>query len=85
MKTYLIVYIGSALLALMITPVVIYGARALKIYDKVGIRKVHASVIPRIGGIAIVMAMLGMIIPVFWLDNEMCILLTHGLFSRALS
>ncbi len=53
----------------MITPVVIYIARAFKVYDKVGVRKIHASVIPRIGGIAIVLAMLGTTIPVLWLDN----------------
>jgi UDP-GlcNAc:undecaprenyl-phosphate GlcNAc-1-phosphate transferase len=70
MKTYLTVYIGSVILAIMLTPIVIFAARALNIYDDLSARKVHARVIPRIGGIAIVMAMLGLVVPVLWLDNR---------------
>ena len=53
MRIYLLTYLGSLLLALLITPVVIHIARALKIYDDIDIRKVHTSTIPRIGGIAV--------------------------------
>ena len=70
MKTYLTVYIGSVLLATLLTPIVIFVARALNIYDDLNARKIHATVIPRIGGIAIVAAMLGLIVPVLWLDNR---------------
>jgi len=69
MKTYLVVYFGSVLLALICTPLVIFFARAFKVYDSPNVRKIHASSIPRIGGVAIVLSMLGLMIPVLLLNN----------------
>lgn len=70
MKTYLFTYLCSTLLALLITPIVICIARALKIYDNPDIRKVHASAIPRIGGIAIFLSAIGLVIAALFLDNN---------------
>lgn len=69
MKTYFVVYFGSVLLSVMFMPLVMFVARALNIYDDVDARKVHAKAIPRIGGVTIVLAMLGLTIPVLMLNN----------------
>jgi len=70
MKTYLFTYLCSALLALVITPIVIYTARALKIYDNPDVRKVHASAIPRIGGLAIFLSAISLAIAALFFDNN---------------
>jgi len=64
MKIYLIAYLGSLVLAVLLTPLVMYIARVLNIFDDHNARKVHAKAIPRIGGGAIVLSMLGVIVPV---------------------
>ncbi len=68
-KTYLTAYIGATILALLFTPIVILLARIFNIYDKLDVRKVHDSAMPRIGGAAIVFAVLGTAAPIFLLDN----------------
>ncbi|GAH58976.1 unnamed protein product, partial [marine sediment metagenome] len=70
MKIYIFVYLGTALSALVCTPVVILIARRLNIVDAPGVRKVHASCIPRIGGVAIVFAMLALTIPLLVFNGE---------------
>jgi len=70
MKTYLLVYLGSLLLALLTTPIVICVARILKIYDSSDVRKVHTSAIPRIGGVAIFLSATVLLIAVLFLDNN---------------
>jgi len=57
-------------MSLVITPIVIYIARALKIYDNPDVRKVHASAIPRIGGLAIFLSTIGLAIAALFLDNN---------------
>ncbi len=69
MLTYLCVYIGSLLLAVLLTPILIYIAHVFKIYDSLDMRKVHASSIPRIGGIAIFLSATTLVIAVSLLDN----------------
>jgi UDP-GlcNAc:undecaprenyl-phosphate GlcNAc-1-phosphate transferase len=69
MKTYLFAYLGSCVLALMTTPIVISFARRLNIVDRPGVRKVHSKPIPRIGGVAIFLSTMGLIIPVLFLQN----------------
>ena len=69
MKTYLSVYLGSSVLAIIITPIVIRVARQLNIIDTPDIRKVHSKPIPRIGGVAIFVSMMGLVIPVLFLPN----------------
>lgn len=69
MKSYLIVYLGSAVLSLMITPVVVRLARKLSLVDLPGARKIHASPIPRVGGIAIFLSAMCLVLPVMLLEN----------------
>lgn len=68
---YAAVCLGAALLAIGFTPLVVRVARALNIMDSPGVRKIHASAIPRIGGVAIALAMLGIILPLFFIDNAL--------------
>jgi len=69
MKTYLFVYLGSAFVALVITPVIIWLARQLSIIDVPGARHVHTKPISHIGGVAIFLSMLCLTVPVLFLSN----------------
>jgi UDP-GlcNAc:undecaprenyl-phosphate GlcNAc-1-phosphate transferase len=69
MKTYACVLIGAALLSAGATPLVARLARALRVLDPPGARKVHPSAVPRLGGAAIALAMLGMVAAVLVLNN----------------
>ena len=69
MKTYAVIFFGSALLAIFGTPIVTRVARAWGLVDKPGPRKVHSTPIPRIGGAAVMLATLAILLPVFALDN----------------
>ncbi len=70
MKTYLSVYLGAALLGLVITPLVIYLGKRLRLVDRPGARKVHAGPVPRLGGLAIMLASVAMTLCIFALDNR---------------
>ncbi|MBN2316082.1 MAG: undecaprenyl/decaprenyl-phosphate alpha-N-acetylglucosaminyl 1-phosphate transferase, partial [Sedimentisphaerales bacterium] len=69
-KTYLAVYLGSSVLAILATAIVIRIARRFHIVDIPGVRKVHSEPVPRIGGVAIFVSMIGLVIPVFLLPND---------------
>jgi len=69
MKTYLSVYLGSAFLALVITPVVIWLARRLSIARVPGARHMHTKPISHIGGIAIFLSMIPLTVCVLFLSN----------------
>jgi UDP-GlcNAc:undecaprenyl-phosphate GlcNAc-1-phosphate transferase len=69
MKTYLCVYLGSAFLALMITPAIIWLAHKIKAVDSPGPRKVHSRPTPRIGGLSIILSTIGLVLPVLFLQN----------------
>lgn len=69
MKTYLVVAFGAMLVALVVTPLAMRVACWMGILDAPGTRKVHRSPIPRTGGIAIVVGMLALVVPVLALDN----------------
>ena len=71
MSTYLCIYFGSAYLALLATPLVIWLARRIGALDHPGIRSVHTTPIPRIGGIAIYLASMCLIISLPFLDDAM--------------
>lgn len=70
MKTYFFTYLCSTVLAFVITPIVIYIAHVLRIYDNPDARKVHVSAIPRIGGVAIFFSATSLAIAVMFLDNS---------------
>jgi UDP-N-acetylmuramyl pentapeptide phosphotransferase/UDP-N-acetylglucosamine-1-phosphate transferase len=70
MTTYLGVFLGSLVLALLVTPVVIIAARRMKVLDHPGIRTVHTNPIARIGGVAIFLAAMCLIVSVCFLNND---------------
>lgn len=69
MRTYICIYFGSAYLALLTTPLVIWLARRVGAVDYPGIRSVHTQPIPRIGGIAIYLSSMCLIVSLFFLNN----------------
>ncbi|MCX5685206.1 MAG: MraY family glycosyltransferase [Planctomycetota bacterium] len=69
MKTFIVIFFGSALIAILGTPIVTRIARAWGLVDKPGVRKVHTTPVPRIGGVAVMLATLAILLPVFALDN----------------
>ena len=70
MDTCLCVYLGSAFLAIIITPFVIKLARRINAVDRPGVRTVHTRPIPRIGGLAIFTSSMFFIIIVLFLNNS---------------
>jgi len=62
-------YFGSAYLALIATPLVIWLARRIGAVDRPGIRSVHTRPIPRIGGIAIYLSAVCLIVSLLFLNN----------------
>ncbi|MHC4207447.1 MAG: MraY family glycosyltransferase [Planctomycetota bacterium] len=69
MKTYLFVYLGSACLALVTTPIIITLSHHLRIFTIPGVRHVHERPISHIGGIAIFLSMISLTLPVLFLSN----------------
>ena len=70
MKTYLCVYLGSVLLAIIITPIVIKLARRVKAVDRPGVRTIHTRPVPRIGGVAVFLSAMFLIVIVLFLNNS---------------
>lgn len=71
MKTYFCVYIGSAFLAVIFTPLVIKLAHRIKAIDSPGARAVHTRPIPRIGGVAIFLSAMSLIVIILFLNNAL--------------
>ena len=69
MKTYLSVYFGSAFLSLAVTLPVIWLALRIKAVDRPGVRTVHTRAIPRIGGVAIFLSVMSLIVVALFLNN----------------
>ena len=69
MSTYFCVYLGSAFLAILLTPLVIRLANRIGAVDQPGVRTVHQQPVPRIGGVAIFASAMGLIPAVLFLDN----------------
>ena len=69
MRTYIAVYLGAFALAMLVTPRATHLARAMGIMDVPGVRRVHRDATPRLGGLAIVLATLTMLVLVLTLDN----------------
>jgi exopolysaccharide biosynthesis WecB/TagA/CpsF family protein len=70
MKTYMIVYFGTAIVAMFLVPVISRLAKRYRLVDSPGPRKVHHTPIPRIGGIVFIVSTLVLILPMFFLDND---------------
>lgn len=74
MRTYVVVFLSAVSVSLLLTPIVIRLARWLNVVDRPGLRKVHGSATPRIGGVVIFVAMLAATFPVLILNNRVGIL-----------
>jgi len=70
MRTYLAVYLGSALVALLVTPLSMWLACRIKAVDRPGIRTIHERPTPRLGGLSIFLATMCLIVCVLFLDNK---------------
>ncbi len=70
MNTYVTVLLGSALLTIILTPFVSRLAKAAGLVDSPGVRKVHSAPVPRVGGVVFVIAMVVMVVPALFLDND---------------
>ncbi len=70
MNTYCCVYLGSLVLSILLTPLVIRLARRIGAVDQPGIRSVHKLPVPRIGGVAIFLSATALITSVVFLDNN---------------
>ena len=62
MMTYAIVYFGTALLAMLLVPMVSRAAKYYNLVDAPGPRKVHQNPIPRVGGVVFVVATLALVL-----------------------
>jgi len=69
MKSYVVVFFGALAAALLTTPGVARLARAMRIVDRPGTRKVHTAAVPRIGGLAVVVSALAAAVPVIYLNH----------------
>ena len=69
MSTYLTVYFGAVLVAMLLVPIVSRLAKRYQVVDPPGPRKVHQVPLPRVGGIAFVVATLALVLPMFFLNN----------------
>lgn len=69
MHTYVLAFLAAVLLAEVFTPIVIRLARRIGAVDNPTIRSVHTNPIPRIGGVAIYFATVGVIVGMLFLDN----------------
>ena len=69
MKTYLIVYFGTALMAMILVPIVSRLAKRYSLVDVPDPRKVHKIPIPRVGGIAFVIPTFAVVLTMFFLNN----------------
>ena len=70
MQTYLYLYLSSAFVAIIITPIVIKFAMNIKAVDRPGVRTVHKRPVPRIGGTAIFISFMFVIVIVMFMSNE---------------
>jgi exopolysaccharide biosynthesis WecB/TagA/CpsF family protein len=69
-KTYVTVYFGTLLLAMLLVPIISRLAKWYRLVDTPSPRKVHKVPIPRIGGIAFVISTLALVLGVFFLSND---------------
>jgi UDP-GlcNAc:undecaprenyl-phosphate GlcNAc-1-phosphate transferase len=70
MKTCIIIYFGTALLAMVLVPFVSRLAKRYHLVDAPGPRKVHRAPIPRVGGIVFVVPTLAFVLPLFFSNSE---------------
>ncbi len=71
MVRYVAAFILAGVVSLVVTPLVIRLAKARGLYDRPGLRKVHARPVPRVGGVAIAGSMMLGSLPVLLIGPAM--------------
>jgi exopolysaccharide biosynthesis WecB/TagA/CpsF family protein len=66
------------LLATVLTPIVSRLAKRYSLVDQPGPRKVHQEPVPRVGGIVFVLSIFALVLPAFFLDNNIGESLRHA-------
>ena len=69
MESYLLIYLSSAVLSLLITPVTIWLAKRFNVVDIPDARKVHSRAIPRVGGVALFIPLVSITLSTVFCDN----------------
>ena len=68
---YLLCYLGALIVAVLLTPLVIRGARVVGLVDAPGVRKVHEVATPCAGGFVFVLAMLAATLALLRVGGEL--------------
>jgi UDP-GlcNAc:undecaprenyl-phosphate/decaprenyl-phosphate GlcNAc-1-phosphate transferase len=68
--TYAASYFGTVLIAMALVPFISRWAKKHHVVDAPGLRKVHRIPIPRIGGIAFIVPTLAVVLPLFFMNND---------------
>jgi len=69
-NTYVFAFLGSAFLAVTLTPIVSRLARRMGAVDRPNVRSVHQRPTPRIGGVAIFLSAMTVIVSLLWLSDK---------------
>lgn len=75
LTSYILVLLLSGLISLVVTPLILLLAKKLGVMDRPGERKVHSSLVPSWGGLAIYVAFSGSIALIFLFHNAFRLLL----------
>jgi len=70
MRTYIATYFIAIMVGLVLTPLVILLARRFGVVDAPGLRRMDSKAIPRIGGVAIGLAILLGVLPAMMISNS---------------
>ncbi len=70
MLTYLCAFLGCCVATLVWTPIVIRIGNHFRVLDHPGLRRIHKSPVPRLGGLAIAVPILAFAVIVCLLDNQ---------------
>ena len=68
---YIAAAVVAAVVALATTPLTVRLAKAVRIVDRPGTRKVHSAAVPRIGGVVLVVSLLAVVVPLLLLENPL--------------
>ncbi len=79
--TFTIAFLLPLILSLLLTPLVIKFAKRIGATDSPGERKVHTTVMPRIGGLAVVLSAAGTILTLYILFPEFLPALLDGSYT----
>ncbi len=67
---YALLYLAGFAGAVVSTPAVARVARRLNLMDRPGLRKVHTRAVPRLGGIAVMVSFLAVVVPLLFVQSE---------------